>query len=525
MKVLFLHSEYPPIIGGGGRYTQNLVKGLSNLGIEVVLLTSGASDSVEKNNDFLTIKRFKVFDDLYYGRGDMIEGINILIQQIKSELPDIIHTEHSLETLLGQVSNINFGLPHFVTHHKTPAYDKAEKLVINGKWSLYDFVNMNTELRYTEPSNVFKNALLQSGSDPKTIEVIYPGIDNKVFNSKEPEKKVTEMKKKLELNNDDFIVLIPCLIRKRKGLEFVLKSLSQLKLENKNIKIIVTGLPLSEKEKVLYTKLESLVKPAQIVSHDTFSDQEMPVLYHLADITVLGSEAEGLGISLLEAMACGCPVVGTNVMGINEVIEDKYNGRLCRYGDTEDLLEAVLEIANNEKLRDKYITNAFSVLESKFNLEKQAQKHTELYQKSIGLIRQSSGGVLYRFKDKKLEIYLAKQPDYGYVLPKGTKEKGETWLETAIREIAEETGYTVNIPNYSLGLIHWSFERDDGSTVNKECMFYGFELGSKDVAGTQKLEVGEKVEIGEWVSYNKAIKVMAHKTEIDAVEKLYKWIF
>ena len=58
MKVLLVHMEFPSIIGGGGRYTQNLIKGLSNSGVETVLVTSGTSDSDERIGDFLIIHNF-----------------------------------------------------------------------------------------------------------------------------------------------------------------------------------------------------------------------------------------------------------------------------------------------------------------------------------------------------------------------------------------------------------------------------------------------------------------------------------
>ena len=518
MKVLLVHMEFPSIIGGGGRYTQNLIKGLSNSGVETVLVTSGTSDSDERIGDFLIIKRFKIFSDLYLRKGDLIKAIDILIDQIKSELPDILHTEHSLETLIGQIANLNFGLPHFVTHHKTPICE-YEKIIKNGKWALYDFVNKSNSVKYIESSNAFKNNLLQSGVSKDIIEVVYPGVDRDVFKKIVDNNLYERIRDKLHLRKDDFVILIPCLIRKRKGLEFLANAFSKLRLSGREIKIIITGLPKSQEENDWINKIKKLMLPNEIVDHGEFNDDDMPVLYNLADVTILGSEAEGLGISLLEAMSCGCPVVGTNVIGINEVIEDGYNGRLCEYGNIKDLNEAIGDIAEKGDVKDRCIKNAYLTLDTKFNLKNQALKHIELYKKSLEEVKQSSGGVLYRFKNGKLEIYLAKHSVYGHVLPKGGKEKGETWLETALREIEEETGYRVMIPNHLLGLIKWSFGKNN-STVFKECMFYGFEVKENTIKDSQKLEKDEKVKVGKWFEYEEAIKMIAHDTEKDVVKKL-----
>ncbi|MBP9759610.1 hypothetical protein KBD45_08005, partial [Candidatus Dojkabacteria bacterium] len=77
-KILYFHMEYPPILGGGASYTKNLINELSLLKTEIILITNGLDDSIEKVNKYLTIKRYKVLTDIYYGHEGILQGVDII---------------------------------------------------------------------------------------------------------------------------------------------------------------------------------------------------------------------------------------------------------------------------------------------------------------------------------------------------------------------------------------------------------------------------------------------------------------
>jgi glycosyltransferase involved in cell wall biosynthesis/ADP-ribose pyrophosphatase YjhB (NUDIX family) len=516
--ILILAMEYPPMVGGGGTYTHNLAKGLAKNGAQIVLVTSGKRDLTETVNKNLTIKRFRVFEDLYLGKGNIIEGINILVDQVKKIGPDILQTHHSVESLIGKIANLNFGLPHFIVHHKTPEYQNR-LTEINGKWSLHSFVNQHTNNnpRFIALSKAYKECLLQHEVSKNLITIIYPGVDTSIFKRVNP-LLVTQLKRKLGLDNDT-VILVPTKIRKRKGIDFLTNSLSGFSIKSKKIKLIITG--LSENGMDNFKKIvKERIKPVELIEHDGFSSEEMPVLYNLASVTVLPSKAEGLGMAILEAMACGCPVIGTNVMGINEVIKNGYNGTLIPFGNANRLKESIKEIVRNRSVRNKYIKNGYKTLKEKFNLDLQARRHMELYSRVITGQKHSAGGVLYKKNGGKFQVYLAKHKEYGYVLPKGGKENKETWIETAAREVLEETGYSVAKPGYPLGTIEYSFEKD-GQTYHKEVRFFAFEVPEKVAKGDLSLEEGENITEGRWFDFKEATSKMAHQSEKDIVNKLF----
>lgn len=371
-------TEFPPILGGGGRYVENLIKGLSEQDVQILLLTSGEEDEEYSINKNLKIKRYKLFRNIYFGQGNFIEGVNQIIKEMKVYKPDIIHSHHSTESLMVQAANINFSIPHIITHHKTPEYRESMYL-LNGKWSVFKFTNRaDSNSLFVAPSKAFVKSLIDSGVDEENIFQIYPGLDQTIYKKIDDVKKLEEMRNKLDIDRKDVLILLPTQIRQRKGVEFALQSLSHVVVEGKKINVLVTGLPFLEikRQKEL---VEKLLPNRLLTINETFKDEEMPILYNTADLVLLTSEAEGLGTCLLEAMACETSVIGTDVIGINEVITDSFNGRLVKFGDCELLAKEVINILSDKSMKQSLIKNGLTVLSEKFNLELQAKEHIKIY--------------------------------------------------------------------------------------------------------------------------------------------------
>ncbi len=103
--------------------------------------------------------------------------------------------------------------------------------------------------------------------------------------------------------------------------------------------------------------------------------EEIPGWFASADLVVLPSvKVEGLGVVLLEALASGTPVVGTNVGGIPDIIQDSETGLLCRSEDPADLARAALQLLTNEHLRQRTIDNGRRLVEDRFSWPTIARK-------------------------------------------------------------------------------------------------------------------------------------------------------
>jgi glycosyltransferase involved in cell wall biosynthesis len=93
---------------------------------------------------------------------------------------------------------------------------------------------------------------------------------------------------------------------------------------------------------------------------------------------VLPSFSEGLGRVVLEAMACGRPVIGTRVGGIPEMIEDEITGLLVSPGDPNGLAESLLRLLEDPKLAEAMGRRGRAKVESLFTEEKYFRGFTEL---------------------------------------------------------------------------------------------------------------------------------------------------
>jgi glycosyltransferase involved in cell wall biosynthesis len=98
-----------------------------------------------------------------------------------------------------------------------------------------------------------------------------------------------------------------------------------------------------------------------------------------ADLFVLPSYAEGLPISLLEAMAAGLPVVATRVGGIPAVLEDGKQGRLVRPGNVEELRRAIGELVDDATSRQLMGCAAYQRWQEEFNIERTVDELLAVY--------------------------------------------------------------------------------------------------------------------------------------------------
>ena len=97
-------------------------------------------------------------------------------------------------------------------------------------------------------------------------------------------------------------------------------------------------------------------------------EDELPSLYNLSDLFILPSiYAESFGITLLEAMASGTPIVASAIGGIPEVVENGVNGILFKKGDELDLANAVIRVLDDPALANELAINARKKVEEQYS--------------------------------------------------------------------------------------------------------------------------------------------------------------
>ncbi|MBI2799248.1 MAG: glycosyltransferase family 4 protein [Gammaproteobacteria bacterium] len=111
--------------------------------------------------------------------------------------------------------------------------------------------------------------------------------------------------------------------------------------------------------------------------------QSMPNLYNDVDILLMPTVREGLSLAVLEAMACGLPVVATRCSSLPEQVHDGRGGYLCVPGDPNDFAQKLIELADSEVLRRSMGDYNRELIEREFSLRTMLDAYRDLFDESF----------------------------------------------------------------------------------------------------------------------------------------------
>jgi glycosyltransferase involved in cell wall biosynthesis len=137
-----------------------------------------------------------------------------------------------------------------------------------------------------------------------------------------------------------------------KGLKYLLEAIVKVKSNHPKVQFKVYGDGPLRQELFAYSNQLGLDGNSIFVGAFT-NREELSQIMAKTDIFVMSSILEGQPLSVVEAMAYGCPIVATSVGGIPELIEDGVNGLLCPPGDSDYLAQKILTLIENPGLRKK----------------------------------------------------------------------------------------------------------------------------------------------------------------------------
>ncbi len=173
---------------------------------------------------------------------------------------------------------------------------------------------------------------------------------------------------------DDFVIISVAALHERKGLNYLIEAFAKVAEKKDKVKLAIVGEGPERK------KLEKLIKNLKLDDKVTLagSQKEIALLLGASDLFVLASIKEAFGLAILEAMDAGIPVIGANVGGIPEIIEDNKTGLLVEPKDVESLKEKILQLMENQPLRQK-LTYVASHHVKKFDAHEMVKKTEKIY--------------------------------------------------------------------------------------------------------------------------------------------------
>lgn len=188
----------------------------------------------------------------------------------------------------------------------------------------------------------------------------------------------SEQRKALGIAPDDYVLIYVAEIIANKNQKMLLDAFEIVRKTVPNGKLVLVG-PEHDGGK-LRRVIESKGLQNEILLLGWRND--VPMLLHLADVYVASSKSEGLGLNLIEAMACGLPVVATQNRGHAEIVNDKRNGFLVDVNDSKTMADYILQLHNNFELRKAIIRQSQLDIE-KFGTEAAIHELVEMVTRHV----------------------------------------------------------------------------------------------------------------------------------------------
>jgi len=363
MNIIYLTNHLN--IGGISSYVLNVASGLKQKGHNVYVASSGGQlvpKFISEGIAYLPIPiktKFELSYKVFISRFK-------LCKIIKEKNIDIIHANTRVTQVLGFLLWWSYGIPFVSTGHGF--FKKRLFRRLFPCWG-------NKVIAISES---VKNHLVRDFKvKEEDIRVIHNGIDIKKFHISDPESRM-EMKKKLGLGKGPVIGIVARL-SEEKGHIYLIKAMQQVIAQIAPAQLLIVG------EGRMKDKLVSLVKNMGIEKSIFFLPSVMDTAEILPalDLFVLPSTKEGLGLALMEAMACGLCVIGSAVGGIKSLIQDSYNGLLVELADVQGLSDAILELLRNPDKAKSLGNNARAFIEQNFSQEKMVLETQEVYRECL----------------------------------------------------------------------------------------------------------------------------------------------
>lgn len=363
-------SQFYPLLGGAEVQAQLLATGLLEKGIKVSVLTR----RLKRLPRYEVIEGIPVYREIRTIELGVLWGICYILSVFvflykKRKDYDIIHCHivQGFHTIVAVLFKYFFNKKVVVKMSSSGETSdlKVLKEVKLGRLFLRCIRNVDIIVSVCKKASV---EILDNGF-PKDILVEIPnGVDTNRFSK-------SDLKDKRGIRNITYIGRLDGY----KGIDFLLNGFKHLLSSVNDVKLNIVGNGPDE------NLLKNMAKDLGIQDKVFFKGRQEDILRELyaTDIFVLPSLSEGMSNVILEAMACGLPVVATSVGGNGDLIRDRYNGILVAPKDSMRLSDALLELLENESVAQRLGEKARKTVEENYSMDHMVDKYVKLYDRLL----------------------------------------------------------------------------------------------------------------------------------------------
>ncbi len=388
MKIGVITSAYPEFKDDPhGIFVHRLMQEISKQGHDILVIAPYTGGKKEYTLEGINVERYNYFYPRRFqklcGRSGMIDNVkegflvklqifsflffNVFYSLSKLKDMDIVHVQWPIPNGLGALFLKKiYKIPYINTIHGEEVYlSKRYHTLFALKWLV------NNSSKTITNSSATRDSCLEVGLNGEKFEVIPFGVNTNFF------KPLNILK-----NDKYFQILSVGYLIERKGHEYLIKAIKKVlkKHDDVRLKIVGSG-PLKSK---LINLINELKLKSKVEIVDNIPDEKLLFLYNSSDLFVLPSivdsqgNTEGLGVVLLEAMACGLPVIGSDVGGISDIIKNGENGILVSQKNIVNLTTEINKMIENEFLLKKYSFKGYEMIYRSFNWNKISENYLKI---------------------------------------------------------------------------------------------------------------------------------------------------
>ena len=367
LRILFALESYPPDINGSGIATRRLAEGLASRGHHVAVVCPGKSTKMVKSpENGVQIFRLGSVSTIIHKDYRFSPFAKKFMDEVFDEFkPSILNVSDCFSTAGAAFSKANklhipiVGTNHFHPHNllhylklkqNYKSYQLLEKLL----WSYFKKM-FNHILAVTVPTETASDIIKKIGIKTP-IHVISNGLDLSLFKKRTA---TSEIYKKYGISSEKTILMSVGRVEKEKRLDVLIKAAALIK-GREDFQLVLVG---KGKELSLLKKLA--VKEGiedKVIFTGAVPIEDLYQLYDVAHIFLSASEIELQGLSIMEAMAYGLPVIAARSTAIPELVKNGENGYLFKPGDSEEVSKHMLTLIDDSKLRAEMSEKGLAII-------------------------------------------------------------------------------------------------------------------------------------------------------------------
>lgn len=380
MRVAHVTSYFDPHVGGVETHVRELARALRRLGVDVTVITAD-TEGAGPRGEFAGVEVVRVAP-----RSTLFKtpSMPAAVEALASGKFDLVHS-HSpppLAAYRAAKGARRARVPHVLTFHCDPEIPlpfggliaDAYRLTLGRATLRRTDRLVSTTASYASTSRYLWNY---------SPTVVPNGVDASFFRPGRPSEGVAS---KLP-GAPGFRILFVARLVQHKGVEQIIDA---MRLLAPPASLLVAG--DGDRRRVLEARARASPAADRIFFLGPIPLADLPDIYRACDVFVLPSVSrlEAFGIVALEAMACGLPVVASNIPGVREVVSDGVEGLLANPLDTKDFADAIHELLVNPLKRADLGRNGRAKVIREFTWERVADRVMEIYESLLAERRASA---------------------------------------------------------------------------------------------------------------------------------------